>query len=257
MCGLCEPQYGQTLSERMKSVEADWSTTMGEGGYTVVRVDGKAFHTYTKGFLRPFDYQFMKAMDAAAEALMKEISGSILAYTQSDEITVVSSDLAKDNTQPWFGGKQQKIVSVSAAIASVTLTRELPYKPPALFDARAFFLEEEQDVALNLIWRQRDAIRNSVQSMAQSLYTHGELKGKNISEQKEMILAKGKSWEDLNNYYKNGRLTFRHPHNKFIEAIGEYREVNEIVTVPAPVFEDSPWLDTLLGVEDSQFGTLL
>lgn len=256
MCGLCPPQYEQTLSERMKEVEKAYSPTLDKNSYTIIRVDGKAFHSYTKGFLRPFDPQFMRAMDAAAENLMKEISGSILAYTQSDEITVVTSDLASDSTQAWFGGKQQKVVSVSASIASATLTSEFPEKQLALFDSRAFCLDNPQDVALNVIWRQRDAIRNSVQSLAQSLYSHSELKGKNIEEQKQMILVAGKDWNGLNNYYKNGRLTFRHPFRKFIEAISEFREVNEIITVPAPVFEDSPWLDSLLGVQDSQFGTL-
>lgn len=48
--------------------------------WTLIRIDGRAFHTYTHGCTRPYDRELMKDMDATAAALCNEIDGARLAY---------------------------------------------------------------------------------------------------------------------------------------------------------------------------------
>ena len=85
--------------------------------YTLLRVDGKSFHTFTEGYDRPFDTPLMACMDRAAQALYEQIEGARLAYVQSDEITVLLTDFGSQHTEAWFDGNLQKIASVAASIA--------------------------------------------------------------------------------------------------------------------------------------------
>ena len=115
-----------SLGDRMKAHERITKTTLPRRTYTLIRADGRAFHTYLRGADKPFDYVFMDDMAHIAKVLCEEISGAVFAYTQSDEISVLVTDFASPGTQPWFGGEVQKIVSTVAATATMALCERRP-----------------------------------------------------------------------------------------------------------------------------------
>src|SRR5262245_7521451 len=122
------------LGKRMKRYEAASQTVLPRRTYTIVRVDGKAFHSYLRDGQRPYDETFMAHMDQVAIALCEEISGAVFAYAQSDEISVLIVDFQSPGTEPWFAGEVQKIVSISAAVATAALGALRPGRR-ALFDS--------------------------------------------------------------------------------------------------------------------------
>lgn len=168
----------------------------------IIRVDGKAFHTLTRGMEKPFDPRFTDMMNKTAQALMENIQGAELAYVQSDEISVLVHNYKRFTSSAWFDNNIQKMVSVAAAIATATFTLE--YGKPAMFDARAFVLPEAE-VNNYFLWRQQDATRNSINAVAQSLYSHKELMGKNLKETQELIFQRGQNWNDYPTGLKRGR----------------------------------------------------
>ncbi len=205
-----------SLGDRMKSYEDATRNYLTPGLPVIIRVDGRAFHTYVRGTKTPFDDNLMDAMDAVALRLCEEISSAQLAYVQSDEISILVTDYKGENTQPWFGGNIQKIVSISASIASVEMTLRsgsifFEGQPPgtyemkpASFDSRVFVLPKEE--AQNyFVWRQQDWTRNSLQMLSRSLYSHKELDGKNQAAMHELCFQKGHNWNDLATKYKRGR----------------------------------------------------
>ena len=205
--------------------------------YTIIRLDGKAFHTFTKSFDRPFDLDFEKLMNETAAYLCSKIQNAKCAYVQSDEISILMSDFDTVATDAWFNGNIQKIVSVSASTATykfnMTMNRlliegisddgkesklhnKLTNKgrlKVALFDSRVFTIPDPIEVENYFIWRQQDATRNSIQMLAQSLYSHKQLHGKNTSEQQEMTFKKGHNWNNLPVGQKRGRMIIRKEDN--------------------------------------------
>jgi len=199
--------------------------------YTVVRIDGKAFHTFTKGMNFPIDDSLVCSMDAAADLLCTTLSGAVFSYTQSDEISVLMTDFGNDNTDAYFDGNIQKICSISASVATAAFNNrfqsegsvhDFPFAPNrfrssqdtfkiALFDSRVFTIADPIEVENYFIWRQQDASRNSLQMMARSLYSHKELEGKNCSNMHDMLMAKGINWNDLPIYQKRGRMVVKSP----------------------------------------------
>ena len=153
----------------MKRYEIVWRRQFVPRLPLIVRVDGKAFHTLTRDLNRPFDENFGSAMQTVALALCREMSGAMMAYVQSDEISVLVRDDQTLVTQAWFDKEADKIVSVSAGIASSEMTAQLGSGVRAVFDSRAFILPREE-VVNYFIWRQQDATRNSV-----SMAAHAEL----------------------------------------------------------------------------------
>lgn len=179
--------------------------------YTIIRVDGKAFHTYTRGLKEPFDDEMMRDMDDTAISLCKQIQGSKFAFVQSDEISILLTDFDEINTDAWFDGNIQKMASVSASLATgwfnaMRHARDISPDKIAFFDARVFTIPSKIEVENYFIWRQQDTTRNSIQSVAQSLYSHKQLEGKNGNDLQEMIHAKGLNWNDLEPKYKRGRM---------------------------------------------------
>jgi tRNA(His) 5'-end guanylyltransferase len=175
----------------------------------IIRVDGKAFHTYTRECARPFDSNLADVMIYTARKMCDEIQGACLAYTQSDEISFLLHNYRKLTSQPWFDNQVQKMCSVAAGMASAYFTAESyqiwdPEKiRPAVFDARVFVLPEAE-VCNYFLWRQQDATRNSIQMLARSLYSHKECHEKNGSELQEMCFQKGQNWNDLHVRWKRG-----------------------------------------------------
>jgi len=179
--------------------------------YIIIRLDGKAFHSYTRGLEKPFDDDFIDDMNQTVVYLCENIQGAQFAYVQSDEISILVTDFENINTRMWFNGNIQKIVSVSASYAtakfnSLRYDRYPNFKKLAHFDARVFTIPERTEVENYFIWRQQDCVRNSISSLAQSLYSPKELHGKNQSEQQELCFQKGINWDKLCAFKKRGRL---------------------------------------------------
>jgi tRNA(His) 5'-end guanylyltransferase len=182
--------------------------------YTIIRVDGKSFHTYTKGLTRPFDNQLTSDMDETACYICKNIQGAKFAFVQSDEISILLTDFDGLTTDAWFDGNIQKMTSISASLATAKFNALRPNKI-ALFDSRVFTIPSSIEVENYFIWRQQDATRNSISSVAQSLFSHRELENKNTDQMQEMCLQKGVNWNiDITNKLKRGRLIINEIYEK-------------------------------------------
>jgi len=196
-----------SLGDRMKEQYEDRTRFfLPRRTFTCIRVDGKSFHSYTKAFERPFDKRLSDTMDRTAVALCENLQGVKLGYVQSDEISVILSDFDSITTEAWFNGNLQKMVSVAASVATMAFNEHIrgTASSTATFDARAFTIPDREEVMNYLVWRQQDATRNSVQMLAQSLYSQKQLHGKNSSELQEMIFTAGKNWDAESPRFKRG-----------------------------------------------------
>lgn len=201
------------LSDRMKQYEACSDIAFPTRMPIVIRVDGKAFSSWTAGLTKPFDGVLTLSMANAAILICETIQGSVLAYGQSDEISILINGYKTLQTQPPFNNRLQKLCSIAASCASAQLTRDAfsikGHYDLALFDARVFILPED-DVCNYFIWRQRDAERNSLQSLAQSLASPKELHGLKRDELQELCFQRGTNWNDLLDSQKRGWCVYRH-----------------------------------------------
>jgi tRNA(His) 5'-end guanylyltransferase len=209
------------LGDRMKSYYEDRTRNfLPRRTFTIIRIDGKAFHTYTRGLNRPFDEGLIDDMNQTTKYLCENIQGAKFGYVQSDEISLVLTDFEKITTDAWFNGNIQKMASISASMATAKFNElrmlrfinEVKEKGKsnvkqtfALFDSRVFTIPSEEEVINYFIWRQQDATRNSISAVAQSLYSHKELNGKSTNEMQEMIFQKEQNWNDYKIGQKRGR----------------------------------------------------
>ena len=160
----------------------------------------------------------MADMDAVAEALCAEMSGAAFAYTQSDEISILVTDFSALGTQPWFGGVVAKVLSVSASLATAVLNERRPGR--ALFDARVFTISDPVEVANYFLWRQRDAVRNSISMAAQARFSHKRLHGVSSSGMQELLFTEaGINWNDYPAGCKRGRVTVRQVGERPVEYV--------------------------------------
>ena len=206
----------------------------------IIRIDGKAFHSFTKGFDRPFDEVLGNAMVRTMEYLCNNIQGCIFGYTQSDEISLVLSDYKKLTTDAWFDYKIQKMCSVAASMATMAFNKyfeegvkkfyledfyvgfqyecrpkhkkafelynnyQKALKKGAMFDARVFNIPKEE-VVNGIYWRQLDAARNSVQMVGQANFSDSELHGKSCNMVQDMLHEqRGINWNDYPTRWKRG-----------------------------------------------------
>lgn len=176
--------------------------------YTIIRLDGVHFHTYTKGLNRPFDDKLINDMNETAKFVCSNIQGTKFSFIQSDEISILVTDFENIKTNAWFEGNIQKISSVSSSMATARFNELRPNKL-AFFDSRVFTITTKIEVENYFIWRQQDTVRNSISSVAQSLYSHKELQGKNLNKMQELIFQKGINWNDYSAKYKRGRMVIK------------------------------------------------
>lgn len=218
----------QTLGERMKEYEFVTRNYLTNRVPVIIRLDGKAFHNFTRYLDKPFDNLMMNAMKKTTEELCKKIQGVVMGYTQSDEISLVLMNTSNKNSQLWFNNNLSKIISISASICTLAFNQfflqELAdnystidvekrkniqeQENEAFFDSRAFNIPEEEIINY-LIWRQRDCQKNAVNSASRTFFSHNELQGLNQSQLKDKLLNKKQI--DFDNFYcsefKNG-ITF-------------------------------------------------
>lgn len=197
------------LGDRMKLYERTTRTYLYPHSYTIVRVDGRAFHSYLLGAKKPFDAAFITDMQNVARAMCQHMQGVQFAYGQSDEISFLLTDLEPES-QPWFGGVVQKMASVAASMATIALATARGTQGRPQFDARVFNLPSAAEVANYFIWRERDAVRNSVSMAAQAYFSHGRLHGVNGNEMQEMLFQEhGINWNDYPDEQKRGWTVYR------------------------------------------------
>jgi len=213
----------KSLGDRMKRYEAVTNNILTPRMPLAIRVDGKAFHTYAKGFDSPFSNSLMGAMESAAYDCASNMQGFKAAYVQSDEATFILTDYERHETQGWFNYEHQKIVSLSSSLMTAFFNKHIQRctlgtkeacglgDKLAFFDSRVFNVPVD-DVANLLLWRSQDWKRNSLQMYARSFFSHEECNCKNASDLHEMLYGIGKNWAtDLTNKEKNGTFIFNYP----------------------------------------------
>lgn len=202
-----------SLGDRMKeNYENRYRFQLTRRTPVIMRLDGKAFHTLTRGCEKPFDEGFISIMRSTAMHLCQNIQGVKCCYVQSDEISLLLTDFDKLTTDAWFDYNIQKMTSISAAMASTHFSRNWWSLSIALFDSRVFNVPKE-DVCNYFIWRQNDWIRNSVQMLAQAHYSQKQLHKKGIPAMHEMLYEKGVNWATLQDHLKNGWFIYRGDNN--------------------------------------------
>lgn len=213
------------LGDRMKMYEGVSKTRLVPKMPVLVRLDGKAFHTFTRFMEKPYDLRMQRCMWYAARRLCEQIQGCQLAYVQSDEIQLLLVDYHSVYSSPWFDYEVQKVVSVAAAICTAAFVRaydrEFPVNGAAAgcgfaecepaFDARAWNIPKHE-VVNAFIWRQQDAVRNSIQSLAQAHFSHARLQGLNSKQLQDLLfLEKGVNWNDCPVPQRRGVCVVRQP----------------------------------------------
>lgn len=178
-----------TLGQRMKGYEQVSKFMLTPKIPIVIRLDGKAFHTFTKPFKRPFDERLIKSMQDTTEFLVNNIQNCIMGYTQSDEITLVLLDMLSEDTETWFNGGLQKIASVSASMCTAYFNNVLKHDRLAFFDSRVFQIPLE-DLPNNIVWRMKDCYKNAITSVAHCHYSQKQLHGVSTKDRLELIKDK-------------------------------------------------------------------
>jgi tRNA(His) 5'-end guanylyltransferase len=218
------------IGDRQKSYEGmEANRKLLPGLPVLIRLDGRAFHTFTRGLARPFDERMSRAMVEAAKYLLEETHASI-AYTQSDEITLVFPN-TDPNTPMMFDGRVQKLVSVPAALATARFIRCIRATMPEkdhldpVFDGRAWAVSNLNMAAEHFIWREMDATRNSLTMAAGASYSHKALQGVGHAQKHQMLHAKGVNWNDYPAFFKRGTYVRR-------ESVLKELSATELARIP-------------------------
>ena len=219
----------------------------------IIRLDGRSFHVFTRGFAKPFDKRMIEAMQETTLELCKNIQGCVFGYTQSDEITLILVDYNDIDVSAWYDYETQKICSVAASMATLYFNRIFHNKIRefvnnhykviidketygeelsnsvnellraynnsielgAMFDARCFNVPIS-DVCNAILWRQQDASRNSINALGQKWFKHKELDGKNTSQVQDMLMEKyGINWNNLSTVEKRGTAIIKDENGKW------------------------------------------
>lgn len=243
-----------SLGDRMKGYEDTFRIYLPKRTPMIIRVDGKAFHTFTRGLNKPFDYDFIECMLKTATHLCEEIQGVKLAYWQSDEISLLITDYDTLQTQAPFDKNVQKLVSIAASLATsafnqATYRSNLAYFEHGLgdkfkslgnFDARVFVLPKEE-VCNYFLWRQQDATRNSINSVGQANFSPRELHGLNTDQVQELLFKdKGINWDSLPVLEKRGACVVKN-------------ETGWVVDRDIPIFsKDRLYINRLVNIGEDQ-----
>ena len=247
----------------------------------IIRIDGKAFHSFTKGFKRPFDNVLIESMQETMKYLCENIQGCVLGYHQSDEISLVLVDYHKLTSNAWFDYEVQKICSIAASMATVAFNKifeqncieysqvvpntELGRKvmdvyskaseKGAMFDARCFNIPKEE-VTNYIYWRQLDATRNSIQMVGQANFSHKELHGKSCNQIQDMlIIQKEINWNDFPIYQKRGSCCVKESYSMvdlstYTGSVDAITRTRWIIDKDIPIFkgEARNYIDKLIYV---------
>lgn len=232
-----------SIGDRMKGYENVTRNYLYRRTPVIIRLNGKAFHTFTRGMEKPFSPQMANLMRIVCTNLLAEIQGAEIAYTQSDEISIFLRDYTRFESEAWFDNNIQKIVSVAASVATGVFNGNYEQvfgqkaQQYGFFDARVFNLPKE-DVINYFIWRQQDATRNSVQGLGQEHLSHKKMQGLNNKEVQEELskLSPPIIWDDQPEVFKYGQTFFR-----------------TAVSMPSPLFkENRDFLNEFIYIKESK-----
>lgn len=219
------------LGNRMKTYES--KVYLDKSKPIIIRVDGKCFHTYTRGMNKPFDSHLMSAMDETAIYLLDNVQDAKLAYVQSDEISILVYNTNQLSGHLWFGGEKSKIESVASSMATACFNRDIDNDKLAHFDARANNYPNMAEAVNCFLWRMYDWRRNFISSVSYSLFSHRELQNKNAKDKSEMIAQiLGENWKDK--YTKDQQLGRMFSHTAgnivthFNESFYKYDEMKNL-----------------------------
>lgn len=239
-----------------------------------IRIDGKAFHTFTRGFEKPFDEVLGRAMRETMKYLCENIQGCVLGYTQSDEITLILIDYKKLTSSAWFDYEVQKMCSIAASMATMAFNKAFAHEVAAqskrlyteylnnndasyidalekamnkgaMFDARVFNIPKEE-VANLIYWRQLDATRNSIQMVGQANFSHKELQNKSCNQIQEMLFQERNiNWNDFPAHLKRGScciksdvsVTFATEHEDGSVTTGTVERPHWKIDLEIPIFK--------------------
>ena len=272
-----------SLGDRMKSNYENRSKTyLIRRQPVILRLDGKAFHTFTKGLKRPYDEIFHKAMNDTLLSLCENIQGCKIGYTQSDEITLLLTDYDTLTTDAWFDYSVQKMCSIASSMATLAFNKSLSksvdeyfnnviscienlsaesdefnyfktlskaVKTGAMFDCRCFNIPKEE-VANCFIWRQQDATRNAIQMLGQTYFSHKELNGKSCNAIQDMLmLQKNINFNDMPTEFKRGicciRKEIQNPNVDIKD--GAYGRLKWVLDKEIPIFsKDFDYIEKLI-----------
>lgn len=275
-----------TLGDRMKNNYENISRYyLTRRAPVIIRIDGKAFHTFTRGFKKPFDDILVKTMQETMKYLCENIQGCVLGYTQSDEISLVLVDYAELTTDAWFGNNLQKMCSVSASMATMAFTKNFvknvkecermalignvvlfeddekyinvlkkAIEKGAMFDSRVFTIPKEE-VCNYMLWRQQDATRNSIQSVGQANFSQKELHGQSCNNIQDMLMTqKGINWNDYATTLKRGSCCIKEITTvKRVDILGEEVDIETrsewVIDNEIPIFsQDRNYIERLIDV---------
>lgn len=273
------------LANRMKDYEKRNQYYLQKKTPVIIRVDGCHFHTFTKGFKRPFDDVLIKSMQETAKYMCENIQGAKFAYVQSDEITIVLTDYDTLETDCWFKYRTDKLCSVAASMATMAFNKAFiknknnwqietfkEWKPidsiecrisnaydksaetGAIFDARCFNIPKEE-VTNCIYWRQLDATRNSIQMVGQANFSHKELEGKSCNKIQDMLLTqKDINWNNYPTVQKRGSACIRfitYDDNKY-ETDWKVNRPHWIIDTEMPILKDEnrKYVDELIYIGD-------
>lgn len=265
------------LGKRMKEFyEAVPKTRLVRRTPVAIRIDGKAFHTFTRGFEKPFDEVLGRAMRKTMQYLCENIQGCVLGYTQSDEITLILIDYKKLTSSAWFDYEVQKMCSIAASMATMAFNRFFAgevktftfnngenyergskeailcevyrnaVNKSAMFDARVFNIPKEE-VANLIYWRQLDATRNSIQMVGQANFSHKELQNKSCNVIQEMLFQERDiNWNDFPTHLKRGSccvksdvsVTFATEHEDGSVTTGAVERPHWEIDLEIPIFKE-------------------
>ena len=247
----------------------------------IIRIDGKAFHSFTKRFKRPFDDVLIESMQQTMKYLCENIQGCVLGYHQSDEISLVLVDYQKLTSDAWFDYEVQKICSIAASMATmifnkifekncIEYSRVVPntelgrevmdayskaVEKGAMFDARCFNIPKEE-VTNYIYWRQLDATRNSIQMVGQANFSHKELHGKSCNQIQDMLMTQKKiNWNDFPVYQKRGSCCIKERYSTvdlgtYTGSVDAFTRTHWIIDKEIPIFrgEYRNYIDKLIYV---------
>lgn len=254
------------MGDRMKIYEKFSESKLLPMLPTFARVDGRSFHSFTKGLVRPFSEEFGRCMKRTALNLAKE-TNALLTYTQSDEITLMwYSDNIK--SQIWFNGKHSKMVSSISSLATLYFYREvceiLPKYKNKLptFDSRVWQVPTHAEAVNTFLWRELDATKNSISMAARTVYSDKALFGKNSNEKQNMLFLAGINWNYYPTHFKRGTYIKRTKNKrKFtkdeLKGLPEKHEarLNPDLEIERSTFETkNVWLSKLENKEAFVFG---
>lgn len=264
-----------SIGDRMKRYEDATRYILPPRTYTIIRVDGKNFSAFTRDCDKPFDYDLMDAMEGTARYIFENMSGAILTYQQSDEISIVLQDFKSHNTEPWMGGVVQKQASIAASMATAVFnpvwsaigdpwaTRTMTQ---AMFDARTYTISDPYEVKNYLIWRQQDATRNAINMAASAVFSHKSLHKLTSNERQEKLFSEANiNFNDYPTRAKRGSCIVREAF--FGPITYTDKRTGKEITIPdrmqsrtktdqeIPIFTSEEAIDYLhqrIGIDDDQ-----